>query len=228
MGLEKLESEIIGEAKAKAEQIIKSAKEEAAKIQKSAEEEIAKAKSSTESQLDATKAEIMRKAISAAELEAKDRINVSRKEIMDELRISVLETLSRYPKDKKQKIYSALIEKIIAEISIGQIWCAANDAEIVKACAQALGSKPKIAPGRIIGGVIAENIDGTVSIDLSFETLVNEALEQKLSEASAALFSSVRVALHENQHEDMHDLHEDPHNIGDFQEETKDIGDGWG
>lgn len=82
---------------------------------------------------------------------------------------------------KKREAYiNNLLEKAKNDIEVAKVYCNKNDASMVK------GFKAESAG--IIGGIIAENNDGTVRVDYSFDALLQAIKENELQNINQILF----------------------------------------
>jgi len=73
----------------------------------------------------------------------------------------------------------ALLKKAQEEIDVARVLCRKQDIKL-------LG--PKAVPADITGGLIAENEDGTVSLNYTYDEILARAAERHLREIAAALF----------------------------------------
>lgn len=122
--------------------------------------------------------------LARAESEARKKVLTTEAALRTELRAAILRHLADLP----AKSRAAHIEKLAArahkELGGGKVWGAKDDATALKA--QKHFAYAGDAP--ISGGIIAESADGKSRLDLSYETLLDEAWRDILR-GEAALFT---------------------------------------
>ncbi len=169
MALDEVVEEVISSAKNEAKRITEEGKKEAKKILSKAEKEAKeyeeRFRKETEKMLEA----LEKKTMASAELEATKIIMEARKTIMEDFVKSLLETLSKLDKKKKEKLLGSLAEMVRNEMKVHTIYCNKNEENIIKQ----LFKNVKIKHIDCAGGFIAENKEGDLSMDLTYETLVN-------------------------------------------------------
>ncbi len=156
---------ILAEAKAEAEEILKRAREEAEK-----------------------EAEALRKQeISSVKLEMKRELLNVQKEILEEVFNLLRQRVREMDEETKRKLLKILLERNAANGMI--VYSRSEDEELVKTLIKEL--KLDISYGgniECIGGIVLEDASGDVRINLTFDELVNQIYEQKMSEISKILF----------------------------------------
>ncbi len=182
---------ILEEINRKGEEIVRKIREEAEKeierIKAEAQEEakriIEKAKE------EATKeAEALRKQeISSVNLEMKRLMLNKQKEIVENVFELLKQRLAEMDDETKKKVLKALISRNAQDGM--KIYSKKEDEGIVKEIIKELGVKVEYA-GNVdcIGGVILEDPSGDVRINLTFDELMSQVYEQKLSDVSKILF----------------------------------------
>ena len=163
---EKEAERILAEAKAEAEEILKKAREEAEK-----------------------EAEALRKQeISSVKLEMKREMLNVQKEILEEVFNLLKQRVREMDEETKKKVLKTLLENNAADGMI--VYSRAEDEKLVKDLIKELKLNVKYGGSvECIGGVILEDASGDVRINLTFDELVNQVYEQKMSEISKILFS---------------------------------------
>ena len=81
---------------------------------------------------------------------------------------------------QREECMNKLLDKAKKDIEVAKVYCNKNDAKLVKGF--------KAEPSDIIGGLIAENADGTVRVDYSFGTMLQNIKENELQKISRILF----------------------------------------
>ena len=162
---EKEVEKIIAEAKAQAEEILKKAREEA---EKEAEA-------------------IRRQELSSVKLEMKRELLNVQKEILEEVSNLLKQKIRDMDEETRKKILKTLLEKNASPGMV--VYSRKEDEEIVKDLIKELNLEVTYG-GNIecIGGIILEDPAGDIRLNLTFDELVNQVYEQKLSEVSKLLF----------------------------------------
>ncbi len=161
---EKEAERIIAEAKEKAEDIIKKAKEDAEK-----------------------EAEMLRRQeISSVNLEMKRLMLNKRKEVLEEVFKLVEDRIRKMDPEEKKRLLEKLIDS--CELEEAVVYSNKDDESIVREIIS--GRKGYRYGGHIdcLGGVILESTDGEVRINLTFDDLLAQVYESKMSEVSKILF----------------------------------------
>jgi V/A-type H+-transporting ATPase subunit E len=167
---------IINEAKREAEKIIAEAEEKAKEI-------LEKARKDGEKEAEA----LRRQEISSVRLEMKRQLLNKQREVLEAVFKAVEERIKNMDLDTKKKIYTALLKQNAVE---GMVVCSNKDDEdLIKSIIQELGLNARYG-GNIdcLGGVVIESADGEFRVNLTFEELLNQLYEQKMSELSKMLF----------------------------------------
>ena len=182
MGLEKVIDRIEKEGEKEIKVIELEAKQQADQITKDAREkaqEIAKIKQNETKKL-IKNLNIQEKSV--AELEAKKiRLNAE-KEILDTTYEECLDALNLIPHNK---VISSLLVKVKKEMPEAvSIYSNKRDEELVRSLSD-LNYAGNIES---IGGIMAENIDGTMRLDYRYETIASNAWNRSLKEIADKLF----------------------------------------
>ena len=156
---------IKAEAKEKANEILKKAKEEAEK-----------------------EAEALRKQeISSVNLEMKRMMLNKQKELVEEVFNLLRQRVREMDEETRRKLIKALLSKNAAPGM--KVFSRKEDEELVKEVMKELNIDLEYAGNvECLGGVILEDPSGDVRINLTFDELVDELYEQKLSDVSKILF----------------------------------------
>jgi len=187
MALESIIQEIYKKGEEEIQRIRQDAQREVEKIiaeaKEKAEEILAKAKEDGEKEAD----RLRRQEISSVKLEMKRLMLNKQKEILEAVFESLRQRLKEMDIETKRKIVMALIK---ANAMPGMvIYSSREDEDLVKSIIQELGLDLRYG-GHIecLGGIILETQDGEVRLNLTFDELLNQLYEQKISEVSKILF----------------------------------------
>src|SRR5688500_9431550 len=163
---QKEESNVLEQAQFERERILADAKKRADEIRQTAN-------ARTESRLEALRRELL----SAAEFESRRRLLVARRELADDFRHRVLQALGGLAAPKNQALLTKLSDRARTELPKGTV-------NARKADLPAL-TKTGLKSGREsmgLGGFTVESPDATIILDYRYETLLDNAWKQILSD----------------------------------------------
>ena len=180
MGLEKVKDRVIEEAKEKAATTINAAKEEARVINSSAAKQAKEREKAARDKLEVDIKSIKNRENAAAKLESKKLSLTFKKEFVDEILSEVKNKLEHFSDSTRAKHVKLLLVKAAKEISISTVYCNKKDRKTV--------DKYKVKDAPILGGVIAESANGTLRVDYSYETLLEQLHESLMGELNELLF----------------------------------------
>ena len=175
MGLEQVKKEILDNARKQADKIISEGEAERDEILKSVDKKIEEVKN--QFNRDVVKAVEQYKLMSMAETNSvrkKQKLNLEKdliKEVFDITKVRLKNSTGK----KREKLLRKLLAK--TRFSYSKVYCAKQDLKVVK----------KANSTDIIGGVILENKDGNIRLDLSYETLLDSIKQDNLSEIAKIL-----------------------------------------
>lgn len=180
MGLETVKEEILNSAKEQASSLIESARKEASRISKETERKIEELQRKSEEETRKTLDVIKRQELASAELDSKKMLLEAKKEIIENAFAEARKKLENFDDKKRESIMRKLLEKAKNEIEAANVYCNKRDAKFVKGFnAQPMG---------MLGGLVAENKEGTIRIDYSFDTMLQTVKESEMHNINKALF----------------------------------------
>ncbi len=192
--MEKISEAVVSKVRAEARNIIKEAEEKA-------REEIEKAQKQREQRLQEEKCKRLEEAqeeaariLAQASIKARQEISRTKNDVITKIIDRAKQELSQSANEKNY--FLSLIKESIDGLGTnkGRIYVSTKDINLVR---KFLGGDKKLA-GRIIevkegdflGGVIAEDIDGKLRIDNTYETRLEMLLPHLLPEISRELFEA--------------------------------------
>ncbi|MHC4662555.1 MAG: V-type ATP synthase subunit E family protein [Planctomycetota bacterium] len=167
-------NELINEARKKAEEIRQKAKAETEALEKKNADSVA--------------AEIERlttRELSSAEIEARKLVLNTQRDILEKVRASVLENLGKLPADRREAIFKILLGQAHKDLPEGTVRCASGDKEIIKRNSKYSGGEPIDT----VGGFIVTTADGSLTLDLRLENLLEDFWNKRLRKITEQLFS---------------------------------------
>ena len=180
MGLESVKEEIIRNAKEQSSAMIADARRQANQLAKEAEKKIEETKQRIEEETKRTADMTKRQFLAAAELENKKMLLDAKKQVIEKAFEEAKAKIEKMDDKKRETLLKKLLEKSSKEIEVGKVYCSKKDLKLLKGI--------KAEPAEIIGGLIAENKEGTTRVDYSFESLLESVREKELQKISKILF----------------------------------------
>ncbi|MBI5389062.1 hypothetical protein HZB01_01645 [Candidatus Woesearchaeota archaeon] len=178
MGLSEVKEEILAAARKEAAKIVEEGKREVEVILSQEKDKIkvesAKQRDSTEKLVE----NMRRKEIAQANAEVQKAVMQKKRELINVVFEDAIASFEE-PKRRKEMV-EKLLKSASSQIAVGTIFCSKNDVSYVK------GYPTK--ESSIRGGIIAENKEGTVALDFSYETIFGAIKENHLAEISHTLF----------------------------------------
>ncbi len=180
MGIEEVKKEIMSSAKAQAKEILKEGEKERQDILSSAETRVTAIKERLEKETEEAVEKYRLLAVAESTSSAKKQRLSMEKEMIDDVLSKAKEALGRLNQRKREQHLKKILEKAGKEISYGKVYCSKRDLSSIK--------KGKAVPADIIGGAILENADGSMRVDLSYETILDNLKQEHVSELAKILF----------------------------------------
>ncbi|HVP95239.1 MAG TPA: V-type ATP synthase subunit E family protein [Methanoregulaceae archaeon] len=191
MGLEAVVGEIRVKGQKEAEKIREETRGQVRQILETSQEKVEKIKTGVEESIEKQVRHLESQVLSAANLVVKrERLN-AQKALLDDVYEKTLESLKGLPDSFHREALRSLLLKARQEIPEGIVHCNARDMQALEdiiAKEQELRGYTAGGVKDIEGGVIVESRDGTLQIDFSYRTFLNQVWETGLKDASDILF----------------------------------------
>lgn len=191
MGLEAVVGEIRAKGQKEADNIREDTRGQVRQILETSQEKVERIKTGAEESVGKQIQHLEGQELSAANLVVKrERLN-AQKALLDEVYKKTLESLKGLPDSFHREALRSLLSKARKEIPEGIVHCNARDMQALK---DVIAKEPEFkgySAGDvrdIEGGVIVESRDGTLQIDFSYRTFLNQVWETGLKDASDILF----------------------------------------
>jgi V/A-type H+/Na+-transporting ATPase subunit E len=183
MGLEVVVNEIVEEGRKEAAHIEKEGLLEAKAILEEARQKAEQILNERRIQAEREAERIRIQESARAEFEAKKQVLMAKRATWDRLRAEVLAGLEHLAEADRRRILTALVAEARREIPRGTLHVRAQDKALVNAPGfQIVGDL------RGVGGLIADDEGGNVSLDLTFESRLTDLWPQVLREESKRIF----------------------------------------
>ncbi|HET6399579.1 MAG TPA: V-type ATP synthase subunit E family protein [Candidatus Thermoplasmatota archaeon] len=184
MSLEAVLGDVRRDGDERAKQVLQKAREEAnailaeARAKAQAIEQARLAEAARDAQ------QLLQQAQSRAESEGRKVVLSAEASLRAELRQRLLKAFADLPTKAREAHLAKLLARAQQELPGGRVWGSEKDAAYLK------GQKAYSFAGTepVAGGIIVESEDGTVRLDLTYETLLESAWRDVLK-AEAALFA---------------------------------------
>ncbi|MCP1661377.1 MAG: V-type ATP synthase subunit E [Methanocalculus sp. MSAO_Arc1] len=191
MGLEVVVEEIGEMGRREATAIRNEANAEADRILAAAAERASLIKQEVETELEQQAGHIMTQESSAAKLLVKRELLNAQKEMLNEVFSETKTAISELPATFHEKAVRELLKKVAKEIKDGVVFCSSRDQKAVESALSDLKTLSGYSFGGTVdidGGVVVRSADGQLTIDLSYQTFLEDVWESGLKDASDILF----------------------------------------
>ncbi|MBD3314123.1 hypothetical protein GF345_06790 [Candidatus Woesearchaeota archaeon] len=185
MGLEEVKKEIIENAEKKAEGIVKEGKDEADRIIKETDAQLEDYRKRSEDDAHKIISAMERKERSSAEFDVKKMKLDKKKEIIDRAFSEVKKKLQSMPDKKRESYLKNLLDDAKKEIDVAKVYVNSQDRKIAE---RITGKGISVDGSEISGGLVAENSDSTISVDYSYDELLDTVEKENLQEIASKLF----------------------------------------
>ena len=184
MALDNVTKEITASADAIAQEIVSSAGREVQAIIAEADAVIADMKGKEEERLKESVERLRRQELSSAELESKKLVLSKKKEILAKAFESVLANLEASPESVKLGHYKSMVKSVKTVIDKPRAFVSPKDSFTAKE----LGVKSVEKDSRIRAGIIFQSEDGTIEVDMQYETILQTIWDREIKKLSDILF----------------------------------------
>tara|TARA_Y100000310_G_C20689121_1_gene821030 strand:- start:2166 stop:2720 length:555 start_codon:yes stop_codon:yes gene_type:complete len=182
MGIEELKNQIMEEANKKVEGMLKKSKEEAEKTLAETNKDLKKHEENSRLNAEKMIQTAERKELAAGEFEGKKSLLDKKKEIIDLVVDEAKKELQKQKTSQKKALLQKLLKQAKKEIKVKRVIVDIKDKSLIKE------KGVKVTTETLSGGLIAETDDGKIIVDMSFDTLLQQAKEENLQELSEVLF----------------------------------------
>jgi V/A-type H+-transporting ATPase subunit E len=192
MGLEAVVQDIQEKGRKEVEAIRTDSQAEVKEILIAAQARVEELKMAAEQEIQAHIERMMAQEDSAANLIVKRQLLNAQKEVLDQIYGATLQALAGLPKSFHRDILSGLLYQAAREVGTGAIHTNERDSSLVKeliAQDRTLSGFHMGGTVDIVGGLVVENADKTMKIDLSYRTFLDRIWETGLKDAADILFT---------------------------------------
>jgi len=180
MGLEKVRDEILNNATSEADKIKNKADNDVNKISEDAIQSIQeyKERSLKEAKNIIESKKIREKATFSLELK---KLNLdAKKDLIEKVFNEVNKRVIELNHDQRKDLIKKLQDKAKKEIDVKTVFCNEKDTKLIEGF--------EVEEENILGGIIAENQEGSVRVNYSFDSILQNLREKYMQEISKILF----------------------------------------
>ncbi len=190
---EKIREAVLEKARREAEKIVAEARKEAERIIEKARREWEENRNRIREQILEDAKRRAEEIIIDARIRARMKLTEAKREVVEEVLRNIVNIIRKDRFDRRESVYRLLREAIGQLEGDIRVYVAEKDLEITRGVVRELsrGNKVKIMEiktANIMGGVIAESIDGTVRIDNSYEARLELVRTRLVPEIQRELF----------------------------------------
>ncbi len=184
MALDSVRKDILESAEAQADEQMRVARDEAAAILAEADQTISEMREKEGKRLEEALERLRRQELSSAELESKKIVLARQKEILNRAFQESLSALEASNAATKKRHYAAMVKATEDFFDKPKIFCPLGEKDRLKE----LKAHSVSEDGSIAGGLILESQDGSMRVDMQYETVLRTIWDEKLKELSDILF----------------------------------------
>ena len=184
MALDDVKLEITRSAEQKAAAIMAEADAEVATIMEAAEQEISATKAKEDKRLAESIERLKRQELSSAELESKKIVLAKKKEILGRAFDETLASLENASAEDKLQVYKKMVASGKSVIANPKVYVPAG----CNVSAADLGVSEVIPSEKIVSGIILENDDGSLQVDMQYRTILQSVWDREMKTLSDILF----------------------------------------
>lgn len=185
MGLDKVVKGISDKVEAECKGIMAKAQADAAEIKKAAEAEAVHLHAAGIGKADVEASKMRQRELSSAKLDVKKAKLNAEKDALAAVHADFVRQLSALPAQKKAEVLQKLIQLAKKDIPNGRIYTNAADAGLVKGSGYEYGGNIKC-----IGGIVVTSGDGSVNLDYTLDSILEDVWSSSMKPVSDILFGS--------------------------------------
>ena len=184
MALDDVVSEIKNAAEQTAAGILAEADKDVAAIMAEADKEISAMKEKEDKKLAESVERLKRQELSSAELESKKIVLAKKKEILGRAFDETLASLENASAEDKLQVYKKMVASGKSVIANPKVYVPVG----CNVSAADLGVSEVIPSEKIISGIILENDDGSLQVDMQYRTILQSVWDREMKTLSDILF----------------------------------------
>jgi len=191
MGLEAVVSDIQEKGRREATAIREETQKEVNEILRAAQQRVEVLKLAAEKEVQDRIERTTGQEDSAANLIVKRHLLNAQKEMLDQVYQTALKGFTELPASFHKEVLSRLLAQAVKEIGTGTVSCNPRDSSFIEEILTQDNTFAGLKLGRTVaieGGIIVENNDRTLKLDLTYRSFLDKVWEGSLKDASDILF----------------------------------------
>lgn len=183
MSLKEVREEILNKAKQEADALLREAEKEANVIKHEAMAKAREYKERIEEMTRKTVETMEKREIAQAEFDVRKAMLEKKKEAIAQVMQEVKNSLENLPEKRRAEYITKLCERAKGEIEISKVCANSKDKLVIQKMKDV-----EYEQKNILGGIIAQTEDDRISVDYSYETILEEIEEKILPELGKIFF----------------------------------------
>ena len=191
MSLETVAEDIRDEARARAEEIRSDADERAEEIIEAAEADAEEIREERQAEVEREIDQEREQKLSSAKLEAKQERLEARRDVLEDVRGSVEEKIASLSGDRREALTRTLLESASEEFdddATVEVYGRADDADLLESIVADYDGYEVAGEYDCLGGVVVESEQSRISVNNTFDSVLDEVWENNLRDISSRLF----------------------------------------
>lgn len=191
MSLDTVVEDVLEEARQRREEILDEAEADAEELIEAAEADAEETISTAEAEVEREIEQERERAISSANLEAKQKRLEARREVLADVRDGVESAVADISGEDRESLTRACIEAAsqeFAEAASVSVYARADDEALVRDILEEYDGYEFAGSREVLGGVIVESQASRVRVDNTFDSILDEVWEDELKDVSTILF----------------------------------------
>ncbi|PSP94027.1 V-type ATP synthase subunit E [Halobacteriales archaeon QS_4_62_28] len=191
MSLDTVVEDIRDEARARAEEISSDADERADEIVAEAEADAEEIRAERQAAVEREIEQEREQKLSSAKLEAKQERLEARRDILEGVREQVEEEISNIEGDKREELTRTLLEAAAREFdddTTVEVYGRAEDAALLESILEEYDDYELAGEYECLGGVVVDSDSSRISVNNTFDSVLDEVWENNLRDISSRLF----------------------------------------
>ena len=191
MSLDTVVEDIRDEARARAEEVRSDADERADEIIAEAEADAEEIRSERQAEVERQIEQEREQKLSSAKLEAKQERLEARRDVLEDVREQVEEKISNLEGDKREELTRTLLDAAATEFDDGatvEVYGRADDADLLESILAEYDNYELTGEHECLGGVVVRSDSSRISVNNTFDSVLEEVWENNLRDISSRLF----------------------------------------
>ncbi len=187
MGLENVQQNILTTVEQEAEALQAQGRAEGERLKQEAVKKVEAYKLERAEHTKKLSEQLERRETAQAEFDVRKKVLDAKKAITEQAFEQARKTLADQALAKRKSQLKKLLTRARKEIDVGRVYVSSADKKLIK---QLVSRSVDVKEKKMLGGLIAETSDGTISVNYSFEELLDALKEEYMQEINGVLFKN--------------------------------------